>query len=145
MAEAAVSTLVALAKAGLEACRDAQTYKQEAARIGKRLTWVVARTEQWRLSRGRRGDDTFQRFYEALDNVHMCMQAASREQSSWRARIQNFLAGKELLTAILHSENQLNAVLQDFHLEQSIELSLRIDEGLSSITDLLEKFAASKS
>ena len=52
MAESAVSVLVALAKAGLEACRHAREYEEEAARIGKRLTWVVACTEQWRLSCG---------------------------------------------------------------------------------------------
>jgi len=142
-----VSSIIALAKAGIECCRSAQVYQTEAARIGKRLTVIVARAHEWsRLDRTGK-THSIQNFHEAVENVYFCLQAASRVRSgSWKARALAKLGSTDLLSAIKDAEKQLNAVIVDLHLEQSNAIFARLDDlkdGVAAVLDLFGKGALS--
>lgn len=49
-AELGVSLIVALAKAGYEACMAVEENKKQVARIAERLSWVIRRTEDGTIS-----------------------------------------------------------------------------------------------
>jgi len=146
MADFAVSTIVALAKAGLEACRNAKVYQEEAARLGQRLTIVVARTHEWRdlYSEGKMRN--IQQFHEAVESVFLCMQAASLgRKASWTQRIRQKLSSKDLLEAIRDAEKQLNTVITDLNIEQSNAIFDRLGDLSKGVAALLDQFAASPS
>ena len=145
MAEAGVGLLVALARAGIEASRSVKRYKTEAGRIGKRLTRVVARTEKWRSITRNPEDPIFAHFREALESVHICLQAASNAEKNWRSKIKLYVGGRELLEAIREAEMQLNQVLDDIRLEQGNVLLIRVEEGFKDVSEQLDSFGESQS
>lgn len=144
MAELAVSTIVALAKAGIEACRNARVYQAEAARLGQRLTLVVARTHEWRdlYTAGSQGRSITQ-FHNAVEHVFLCMQAAALGRpTSWTERIKQKLASRGLCESIREAEHQLNAVLTDLQLEQSNAIYQRLGDLTQGVAHLLDQFGA---
>jgi len=147
MADLAVSTIVALAKAGLEACRNAKVYQEEAARLGKRLTIVVARTHEWRNLYTEGKVHNIEQFHEAVENVFLCMQAAAlgRQQVSWTQLIRQKLSSTDLLNSIRDAEKQLNTVITDLNIQQSNAIYDRINDLSKGVAALLDQFAASPS
>ena len=149
MTETAISAIVALAKAGVECCRTAKVYKAEAARIGQRLTLVVARTHAWKdlyaknaSSSGRQHHHSLVQFHQAVENVFICMEAASSNDKSTIAKLKGTLGSKNLLESIQDAERQLNIVLNDLHMQQSNAIYARLDDLTNNVAVLLDQFAA---
>lgn len=135
------SKLVSLAKASLESCKNVRLYRQEATRIGERLTWFLARTHEWEkfcrntsksnntgMNPGEgtfeitTKEDTMNRFVSALEWVHVCLQAAAEtDQGKWKRRIRLALKGKDLYQELLRAEESLGKVISDFSLEHAIQ------------------------
>ena len=143
MADSAVSAIVALAKAGIEACRTAKEYQEEAARLGKRLTIVVASMHEWKELYSKGKVRNIQHFHDAVENVFLCMQAASLgRKQSWTKRIKQALCSQDLLDSIRSAEQQLNTVIADLHIEQSNAIFNRLDDLSKGVANLLDQFAA---
>lgn len=151
MTELAVEAVIALAKAGIERCRNAKIFKEEAARIGQTLTVIVALAHKWtHLYHGDKVESLSQ-VHHAVEKVFLCMQVASLgENASWKARAYTKLSSGELLQNIGKAENDLNNIIAILHLEQANAIygSLHgvkgdladVKKEVAQVAKLLDKF-----
>ena len=154
MADFAVETVIALAKAGIECCRTAKIYQEEAVRIGQRLTIIVAETHKWaHLYQGNNVRGLGQ-FHDAVEKIFLCMQAASLGRNgSWKARMMAKMGSEGLLQNIREAENELNVIISGLHIEQSNAIYERlgslddvrndlddVKKGVAQVAQLLDRF-----
>jgi hypothetical protein len=142
MTDAVFFSVVALAKAGIECCRNAQICKDEAARIGKRLTIVVARAHEW----GAVCESTrLAHFHEVVENVFLRLQATTssvNRRSLWNRKFKIALQPQTILCEILKAESQLNTAINDLQMEQSNAIFSHLLDVSKGVADLLDQFGA---
>jgi surface protein len=140
MADAVFFSIVALAKAGIESCRNAQICQDEAGRIGKRLTIVVARAHEWGAVCA---SARLIHFHEVVENVFLCLQAVTSprsKRSSWNKMFKSTLQSQTLLDKILEAESQLNTAINDLQMEQSNAIFSQLVDVSKGVAELLDQF-----
>jgi serine/threonine protein kinase len=148
--------IVSMAKAAYEACRAAQRYQNEAARIGMLLQWILARAEKWEALVGSPGDDTFDLFHDALHKIYICMDRsctggnATKNRRCWYQRYTVLFSSQDMLANILSAENELNTVINVLKLDLVFELISSSKNGSElqcreSVADRLTSFGNTKS
>lgn len=138
MADLGVSLIVSLAKAGYESCLAVKENQEAAARIAERLTWIIRRSDKWKYlcekSRefspsSETSQDTFDRLRKALEDVNLVMEAASKERKTWRSKIKKLIGAKDMSKAMFLAEGQLNIVLYDLGMDQTMSQTSSIMES----------------
>jgi surface protein len=112
-------SVVALVKAGIECCRNAQACKDEAARIGKRLTLVVTRANEWKNVLA---DERMGHFREVVKDVYLCLQAAT--SSSYNKKLKRAIRSESLLAELRRAAKSLDAAFNDLKTDLQINLQI---------------------
>jgi surface protein len=142
MADVVFYSLVALAKAGIECCQNAQVYKAEAVRIGERLTMIVALARQWR---GGCSNEQLECFHRVVVNVHECMKAAFLSESksvAWNRKLKVTLQSQMLLENLVQAESQLNTAIADFQVMQSNTIFSDFLDFKEGVKEMLDRFGS---